>query len=116
MKNKKGQALVEFIIILPVCLLLIFCVVDFGRVISLKNSLENKVSDVVMLYQNGNTPEEIKDIINKKEKNDLKIEFISSGDYIIINVSKKIKPITPGLSYVKEDVFNVLVNRVIRNE
>ena len=36
-KNEKGQALVEFIIILPVFLLLVFCVVDFGRIISLKN-------------------------------------------------------------------------------
>ncbi len=116
MKSKKGQALVEFIIILPVSLLLIFCVVDFGRVISLKNSLENKLSDVVMLYQNGNTPDEVKDIINEKEKKGLKIEFVPSGDYVTISISKKIKPITPGLSYIKEDVFNVLVNRVIRNE
>lgn len=115
MRNKKGQALVEFILILPITLILIFCVVDFGRVISLKNDLENKVSDIVMLYQNGKTLDEIDSIINK-DKNDIKIDASYNEDYINISVTKKIKPITPGLSYIKEDVFNVLVSRVIKNE
>lgn len=114
MKSKKGQALVEFVIILPITLLLIFCVVDFSRVITLKNSLENKVSDVVMLYQDGNTYDEIKSLVDKK--NDLEIEFLNNENYVTINVSKKIKPITPFLTYIKEDVFNVSVSRVIKNE
>lgn len=116
MMNKKGQALVEFVIILPISLLLIFCVVDFGRVISLKSDLENKASDVVTFYQNGNTPEEIKNLVNSKDGNDLKLDIVTNGEYVTINLSKKIKPITPGLSYIKQDVFNVSVSRVIRNE
>lgn len=116
MLNKKGQALVEFIIILPISLLLIFCVVDFGRVIALKSDLENKASDVVTFYQNGNTPEEIKGLINNKDEKDLNLEIITNGEYVTINLFKKIKPITPGLSYIKQDVFNVSVSRVIRNE
>ena len=36
MKNNKGQALVEFIIILPIFLLLIISVIDFGNIISKK--------------------------------------------------------------------------------
>lgn len=114
--NKKGQALVEFIIILPISLLLIFCVVDFGRVISLKSDLENKTSDVVTFYQNGNTPEEIEGLINNENKDKIKLEIKTNGKYVTINLSKKIKPITPGLSYIKQDVFNVSVSRVIRNE
>lgn len=113
--NKKGQALVEFIIILPITILLIFCVVDFGRVISLKTDLENKASDVVTFYQNGNTKEEIEDLINNKD-DDIKLKITTNGDYATIDISKKIKPITPGLSYIKDDVFNVSVSRVIRNE
>lgn len=116
MMNKKGQALVEFIIILPISLLLIFCVVDFGRVISLKSDLENKTSDVVTFYQNGNTPEEIEGLINNENKDKIKLEIKTNGKYVTINLSKKIKPITPGLSYIKQDVFNVSVSRVIRNE
>ncbi len=116
MMNKKGQALVEFVIILPITLLLIFCFIDFERIISLKTDLENKATDVVMFYQNGNTPEEIKNLINNKENEDIKLEIITNGDYVTINLSNKIKPITPGLSYIKDDLFNVSVLRVIKNE
>ena len=63
--NKKGQALVEFVIILPIMILLIFCVVDFGRVISVKSELENVTSDAVMLYQNGKMPDEINSILQE---------------------------------------------------
>ena len=36
MKNNKGQALVEFIIVLPILLLIIISIVDFGNIISKK--------------------------------------------------------------------------------
>ena len=53
MKNNKGQALVEFIIILPVIILLIMCIVDFGNIISNKYKLENDLDTVVKLYENN---------------------------------------------------------------
>ena len=113
--NKKGQALVEFVIILPVMILLIFCVVDFGRVISVKSELENVTSDAVMLYQNGKMPEEINSILIK-EASKLKITYEVEEDYITITSSKKIKHITPGLSYIPVNVFDVSTSRVIKNE
>lgn len=116
LRDKKGQALVEFLIILPVTLLLIFCVVDFGRVISLKNDLENVTSDVVTFYQDGKTPSEIETIINENKDDKIKLEIDTNGYYATIKVSKKIEPITPGLTYIKSDVFNVTATRVIRNE
>ncbi len=115
MRNKKGQALVEFIIILPITLLLIFCVVDFGRVITLKNDLEAAASNAVTLYENGNTLEEINSIINSND-NDIKLDVKTNDNYVTINVSKRIKPITPGLSYISKDVFDVSTFRVIRND
>lgn len=113
--NKKGQALVEFIIILPVMILLIFCVVDFGKVISVKSELENITSDAVLLYQNGKLPDEINSLLTKNDDN-LKISYEIKDDYITITSSKKIKPITPGLSYIPVDVFDVSASRVIKNE
>lgn len=109
--NKKGQALVEFVIILPVFLLLTFCVVDFARIISLKNELENMSSDVSNLYQNGKNDYEIKSLL---EKDDIKITIDNEGDYIKININKKINPITPGLNKIPTKVFDVNVNRIIR--
>ena len=113
--NKKGQALVEFVIILPIMILLIFCVVDFGRVISVKSELENVTSDAVMLYQNGKMPDEINSILIKDDSK-LKINYEVKDDYITITSSKKIKPITPGLSYIPVNVFDVSASRVIKNE
>ena len=58
--NNKGQALVEFVLILPVFILILFVIVDFGMIISTKNSLENKSLDIVSIVKNGKTKEEIK--------------------------------------------------------
>lgn len=113
--NKKGQALVEFIIILPIMILLVFCVVDFGRVISEKSSLESVASDAVTLYQNGLLADEVTNVLTKKYKN-IKLNYEIKDEYITINVSKKIKPITPGLSYMPVKVFDINVSRVIKNE
>lgn len=113
MKSNKGQALVEFIIILPITLILIFCVVDFGRIISTKGELEDKTQDIVTFYENGKTLEEINLIMDNK---DIKIDLKNNGDYVTFTINKKIKPITPGLSYILDNAFNVEVTRVIKNE
>src|SRR5574344_636152 len=106
MKSNKGQALVEFVIILPVSLLLIFTVSDFGSVISLKSELDNVTSDVVTFYQNGKTEEEIDNIINTNRKDEVKITISPRSDYVSITAEETIKPITPGLSYILKDVFD----------
>ena len=67
-KNNKGQALIEFAIILPIMLILTFGVIDFARVISEKNSLENKLSDVVLMYQNGKDINEINSTLKKEDE------------------------------------------------
>ena len=105
MRNKKGQALVEFVIILPIFILLVFCLIDFGRIISIKNDLENKISDVVTFYQNGNSKDEIIQLINKNSKDKINIEFVTEGEYVTINLVKKINPITPGITYIKKDLL-----------
>lgn len=114
--NSKGQALVEFVIILPVTLMLVFGIVDFGRVIYVKNNLENVNSDVVDLYRNGKTTEEIDNIINMNKKENVKISIDVRNEYTNIVVSSSIRPITPGLSLVASKVFDVKTERVIKNE
>ena len=113
MKNKRGQALVEFVIILPIMLLLVFCIIDFGIVIYKKNNLENIVGSAVTLYENGKDVQAIKDII--KNNNDLDISIVNEDDYILMEIKEEIKPITPGLNYLK-DSFNIKTSRVIKNE
>ena len=52
--NKKGQALVEFIIILPVIIFIIMLLVDFMTIISYKNKLESNMNNVTILYKGAN--------------------------------------------------------------
>lgn len=115
MRNNKGQALVEFVIILPITLVLFFCIIDFARVITLKGTLESKSDDVVTFYESGKTLEEINNLMSTKDYK-YKISLVDNGEYVTITVSEKIKPITPGFSYVLKDVFDVSVTRVIKNE
>ena len=44
--NKKGQALVEFILILPILILILLLVIDMGRLMIMKNHLESVLSNV----------------------------------------------------------------------
>ena len=58
--NRKGQALVEFVLILPIFLLILFAVVDFGMILSNKNELENISVDVVSMIKNNDNLDNIR--------------------------------------------------------
>ena len=51
MKNNKGQALVEFIIVLPILLLLIMAIIDLGNIFIKKYSIENDLDVVYDMYK-----------------------------------------------------------------
>ena len=59
--NRKGQALVEFVLILPVFIFILFVIVDFGNILSNKNKLEYVSADIVDMYKNGDNVSTIKD-------------------------------------------------------
>lgn len=99
MKNNKGQALVEFVIVLPIFLLLIISVIDFGNIISKKYSLENDVDVIADMY-NDSKYEEINDYADNK---DIKVSYSNEGELFVINLNKDVKVISP--------VVNVIVGR-----
>lgn len=108
--NRKGQALVEFVLILPVFLLILFAVVDFGMILSKKNELENVSVDVVSMVRNNDN---INDILGVYP--DLNIEISNDEKYIVISISEEIDIMTPGLNLVFDDPYVVEVERVIPN-
>ena len=108
--NKKGQALVEFVIILPIFILLVLGVIDIGRIMYTKMNLEEQMSDIVDYYKNGKTIQEIKD----KLGNEIKID--KDNEYVNILVTKEIDIITPGLQMVFDNPYVVKVERSILNE
>ena len=45
--NNKGQALVEFIIIIPVLILIILAIFDYSQIIKTRSDLEDMMEEVV---------------------------------------------------------------------
>lgn len=113
MKNKKGQALVEFIIILPVLIMLFFGAIDFGRVIIRKNELESITGDVISLYKDGSSFEELEKFLKENNKNNsLKVKN-KDNKYIEFILESSVDFITPGLNKILGSSFKATTSRVI---
>ena len=108
--NRKGQALVEFVLILPIFLLILFAIVDFGIILSNRNELENISIDVVSMIRNHNDLDDI-----KKNYPELSIEIYSDVDYTTVKIYKYVNIMTPGLNLVLGDPYEVFVERIIPN-
>lgn len=106
--NRKGQALVEFVLILPVFLLILFCIVDFGNVLNSKNKLENDSSDMVRLMVNGEDIDSFKDSYNVNV-----IVNNYNNKYKRIVFSREVKIITPFLDRFLGNPCIVKVERVV---
>ena len=111
--NNKGQALVEFIIILPIFIMMLLCIVDVGKIIFFQNRLEGKMEDVITLYKNENTYDTILKDLQKEDKN-LNLEIANdNNEYIEFKLIKKLELITPGLNLVFDDPYEIIVKRVV---
>lgn len=97
--NRKGQALIEFIIILPIFIMLMLAVFDYVRIYSEKNKLESIMEDVI-LDNNVNT--DIK--FTKKQIDGNKVEYV---------VSKDIDIYSPVLSVIIGNNYKVSTKRVV---
>lgn len=107
--NKKGQALVEFIIILPVIIFIIMLLVDFMTIFSYKNKLESNMNNVTVLYKE-NKIDEINQITNNK------FTYQTKDNYTYLQITEDYKTITPGLSFVLGNPYVIKCERVILNE
>ena len=111
--KKRGQALVEFVIILPIFIFMLLAIIDIGKIMFIQNNLESQLSNVVELYKNQKTYQEI---INELEKNDKEISLEiknENNDTITFTLKKKITIVTPGLSFIFENPYNAEAKRVM---
>lgn len=106
--NRKGQALVEFIIILPVIIYIIMFIVDFMVIFQTKNRLEHEMNEVVTLYKD-NRLNDINDLTNN-------FKYRIDNKYVYLTISEEYKTITPGLNLVLGNPYQIINERVIINE
>lgn len=125
MLNNKGQSLILFIIVLPVVLFILVLVIDIGKVLVLRQELNN-ISEIVLDYgldkldmddnssdntssdiddSNYNLEDELIEVI-KLNKSDIdKIDVRIDNDRIYVDLSKGEKGIFSSL--VDISIFNV---------
>lgn len=108
--NRKGQALIEFILILPVLIMIVFVVVDFGMIINKKNELENMSVDIVSMIRNNDSIDEIKTLYPN-----LSINIKNDDKYTVVVITENIDIITPGLNIIFGDPYEIIIERTIPN-
>lgn len=106
--NNKGQALIEFVLILPVFLFILFAIIDFGIIFSTKSNLENDSTDIISLYKNGTSLDEL-----KKKYSDNDIDISNNESYYTISISTSVNLITPGFNRIFGDPYVINVERVV---
>lgn len=110
MKRNSGQALIEFVVILPVFLLLVLNIIDFGNILYEKYELENNLDYIVDLYYEGKIDEvnnysQSKNIIINYAINDSKIE-----------IKKKVTVNSPGLNLILKNPYFITTERHLYDE
>ena len=97
--NKKGQALIEFIIILPIFIMLMLAVFDYVRIYSEKSNLESVIEDVILSNELNDD-----NITILKETDDEKTKY---------TLNKSIDIYSPVISVIIGNRYVVSVSRVI---
>ena len=106
--NNRGQALIEFVLILPVFLFILFAIIDFGVIFNTKSNLENDSTDIINLYKNGTSLTEIKKIYSDSD-----IDISNKEDYYMFSISMSVNLITPGFNRIFGNPYVISVERVI---
>ena len=106
--NNKGQALVEFILILPVFIMILFVIIDFGRIFNKKSNLESISNDAISIYKENESLVEIQDLYK-----DIQIELVNVNDYTKLVFKDKVNIVTPGMNKVFGNPYVITVERVI---
>lgn len=104
-KNKKGQALVEFVIILPVLLLIVISMVDFGNLLYQKYQLEQNLEYVSDLYLANDTN------ALEQEKQRLNIKTEEDGKYVKLTIETEAKLSSPILRRVLGENYVIATSR-----
>ena len=111
-KNGKGQALIEFILILPILLILTIGIFDLFNMQNQKYELSNDLDYVSELYINGKQ-NEINEYLNNKN---IVMEQKIDGTFIEIRLTKKVKLITPLLNKILSNPYEISVKRSVYYE
>jgi Flp pilus assembly protein TadG len=125
-KNENGQALVEFAIILPILLLLIMGIFEFGMLLNSYLTIQNAAREGARLGIVGGTDVEIDSLINSISPtltpSDLTVSVTpveisrNSGDTLTVNVTYNYHMTVPIISALLNNVVPLKAQTSMRIE
>lgn len=125
-KDQKGQSLTEFALLVPLLLLLICGIIDFGRILFTYMHLNLATQEAVRLGGLGKGDTEISEfaknyvIVGTAEDLEVTIspseEFRDSGEYVTVILKSSFQPVTPFLTYLLPDSYKITTDSTIRVE
>jgi Flp pilus assembly protein TadG len=108
--NNKGQALVEFVLVMPIFIFIIMAMVDLGNIIYKKYNLENTLDTVVELYEQG----ENQKMAAYASVENINLDIKNVGEELTkVSISKDINIITPGLNNILGKNYTLSVDRTV---
>lgn len=114
-RNEKAQALIEFVLILPVILILFLGMIDLGRIVIRKTELDSLVTDKINIWKNSDTNvNELKGLLEDDNIN-VKITKNNDTNFVTIDLYESVTFLTPIVSNILGD-YTIHVKRVIPNE
>ena len=92
--NNKGQTLIVFVILLPILLMIMSIIIDFGMLYIEKRNISNNLEDAITYYLNNIDDSNVRsDTINCLNKNidNIRLNVNEDENYIIFNIKKERK-------------------------
>lgn len=125
-KGEKGQSLVEMALLIPVLILILVAIIDFGRVLYSYSHLHMATQETVRLGGLGRSDAEMvgfaRDYIHIGDPSQLHVvitpadENRESGDYVTVTLSYPLELNTPILSSFLPSPVNIETSSTIRVE
>ena len=120
MNNRKAQALIEFVLILPILIMILFSIIDFGNIFVTNSSLENKLDDAYEVLKSSTDittlQTDVESVVNTNASDDIEVSIsFENNGYVKITLTDEVKTITPGLNLILGYPYKVKVERVIKH-
>ncbi|MBQ9011021.1 MAG: pilus assembly protein [Bacilli bacterium] len=108
----KGQALVEFVLILPIILLVLIALIDIGNIFMEKYQLNDHLSTIAEMYHNNEITEAKAYAANES----IIVSESVNNDMLTLKATKKVKVSAPIIKNILGKSFDITCSQTIYNE
>ena len=109
MKNSKGQALVEFVIVLPILIFLVISIIDLGNIMIKTYSLNEDLDTISDMYKSG----ALSDIEGYALANKISISYKKDSSFTTVTLNKNVKIMSPMLNIAFGKNYDIKASRTL---